>query len=121
MNPPELRIWERRLLESRLALEEQAHPRDEMTLGPPSAGGAWDLEKLWRRLAVLETRQIDAALLKIHRGEFGICESCRQPIHLERLDAIPWARQCFRCHSGQAQKNSAALRVVCKVWRAHLA
>lgn len=121
MNPPELRIWERRLIESRLLLEEQVHPREETPLDPPRAGVAWDLEKLWRRLAVLETRQIDAALLKIHRGEFGICESCRQPIPPERLDAIPWARQCFRCHSGQAQKSSAALRVVCRPWRVHLA
>ncbi|HYM10065.1 MAG TPA: TraR/DksA C4-type zinc finger protein [Bryobacterales bacterium] len=107
MNTPDLRILERRLIESRLTLEQQAHPPDETARDHPGAAAAWNLEKLWRRLAVLQTREIDVALLKIHRGEFGICEGCGQPISSQRLDAIPWARQCFPCHSGQAQKTFA--------------
>ena len=34
-------------------------------------------------------RRIDEALARIDSGEYGICESCGQPIAEERLRAIP--------------------------------
>jgi DnaK suppressor protein len=42
-------------------------------------------------------RSIDAALARIDEGTFGICETCRQPISEERLEAIPYATQCIDC------------------------
>ena len=39
--------------------------------------------------------EIDAALQRIDRGEYGICERCDQPIEEKRLAAVPWARRCF--------------------------
>ena len=42
---------------------------------------------------------IEAALRKIEKGEFGICESCRKKITHERLHAMPWARYCIECQS----------------------
>jgi RNA polymerase-binding protein DksA len=42
-------------------------------------------------------RAIDGALQRIDEGTFGICETCRQPISEERLDAIPYATQCIDC------------------------
>lgn len=39
--------------------------------------------------------EIDAALQRIDRGEYGICEACGEPIEERRLDAVPWARRCF--------------------------
>lgn len=42
-------------------------------------------------------KAIDAALVKIEAGTFGICENCGQPIAEERLMAIPYATQCIDC------------------------
>jgi len=39
--------------------------------------------------------EIDAALQRIDRGEYGVCEACGEPIEERRLDAVPWARRCF--------------------------
>lgn len=48
-------------------------------------------------LSLLATEQnaiveVDAALLRIRDGTYGICESSGRPIPPERLDLIPWAR-----------------------------
>ena len=40
---------------------------------------------------------IEAALRKIEKGEFSLCESCRKKISMERLKAMPWTRYCIDC------------------------
>jgi DnaK suppressor protein len=40
---------------------------------------------------------IDAALRRIEEGTYGSCETCGRPISEERLEAIPYARQCIEC------------------------
>jgi DnaK suppressor protein len=42
---------------------------------------------------------IEAALRKMEKGEFGICESCHKKISGERLRAMPWARYCIQCQA----------------------
>jgi len=42
---------------------------------------------------------IEAALRKIEKGDFGLCESCRKSISVQRLKAMPWARYCIACQS----------------------
>jgi DnaK suppressor protein len=37
-------------------------------------------------------REIDAALARIDRRQFGFCEGTGEPIELARLKARPWAR-----------------------------
>lgn len=39
--------------------------------------------------------EIDAALQRVDRGEYGVCEDCGEAIQEQRLEAIPWARRCF--------------------------
>jgi len=39
-----------------------------------------------------ELADIDAALTRIRRGMYGICELTNQPIQIERLEAFPTAR-----------------------------
>jgi RNA polymerase-binding protein DksA len=46
---------------------------------------------------------VQAALDKMDRGDYGRCERCGEPIGNERLDALPWARLCVSCK----QKESA--------------
>ena len=46
--------------------------------------------------------QIEAALRKIDKGIYGICEYCRQPIPKKRIKALPFARYCINCqHSSE--------------------
>ena len=40
---------------------------------------------------------IDAALARIDRGTYGLCERCGVPIAIERLEAIPHTRSCVAC------------------------
>lgn len=42
---------------------------------------------------------IEAALRKIDKGTYGVCESCRKPIAKPRLEALPFARYCITCQS----------------------
>ena len=43
--------------------------------------------------------QIEAALRKIDKGNYGLCESCKKPIAKARLDALPFARYCINCQN----------------------
>jgi RNA polymerase-binding protein DksA len=40
---------------------------------------------------------IDEALEKLDKGTYGTCESCAQPIAMERLEAVPYAKLCLKC------------------------
>jgi len=40
---------------------------------------------------------IDAALARLDRGEFGICDECGRTISPKRLQVIPWAAYCIAC------------------------
>ena len=42
-------------------------------------------------------KDIDAALVRIDNGTFGICQSCGKPIDPERLEALPYTTQCIDC------------------------
>jgi DnaK suppressor protein len=43
--------------------------------------------------------QIESALRRIEAGTFGLCQTCGKPIAPERLEALPWAADCFDCHA----------------------
>jgi len=40
---------------------------------------------------------IDDALKRIEQGAFGTCRTCKQPIAIERLEALPYTTQCIDC------------------------
>ena len=46
---------------------------------------------------IQETRDIDAALMRIAAGKYGICSYCKTSIAIERLHAYPTAKRCHRC------------------------
>lgn len=46
---------------------------------------------------VQEIRDIDAALIRIAEGTYGICIDCERPIGIERLTAYPTAKRCRAC------------------------
>ncbi len=41
--------------------------------------------------------QIDLALKKLDTGDYGICESCKEPIPAARLEFLPFAAMCVAC------------------------
>jgi len=47
----------------------------------------------------IQLDQVEAALRKIDKGTYGVCESCRKPIAKARLEALPFARYCITCQS----------------------
>jgi RNA polymerase-binding protein DksA len=60
---------------------------------------AMEREKAFQ-LASAEGRillEINEGLRRIARGEYGVCESCGNPILRARLEAMPTARLCLSC------------------------
>lgn len=45
------------------------------------------------------------ALDRIDDGSYGRCEQCDEEIARERLDAIPYARLCIHCASGEREEG----------------
>jgi DnaK suppressor protein len=50
--------------------------------------------------------RINLALERIDRGEYGICQSCRQPIDPDRLRLMPDAGLCMDCQTQQDVENN---------------
>ena len=46
-----------------------------------------------------ELRAIDAALLRVADGSYGVCEVCEKPIDLKRLNLTPHALRCIDCQT----------------------
>jgi DnaK suppressor protein len=44
-----------------------------------------------------ELMQIDAALKRVDRGEYGVCQSCQKEVGKKRLAALPWTALCIDC------------------------
>ena len=51
--------------------------------------------------------QIEGALRKMDKGNYGLCEQCRKPIESMRLKALPFARYCMPCQTGSEKAVSA--------------
>ncbi|MFD6278328.1 TraR/DksA family transcriptional regulator [Streptomyces sp. NPDC060209] len=44
--------------------------------------------------------EVDRALERLERGDYGRCERCREPIPPGRLEVRPAATTCVRCAAG---------------------
>ena len=76
-------------------------PDDEVALASDSASKDMAVATLERERGTLA--QIEAALSRIKKGQYGICASCEEPIPDARLKALPWARVCVRCAERASQ------------------
>lgn len=45
----------------------------------------------------IQLRDVNLALEKIQKGNYGKCEKCGKSISLQRLKALPAARTCSKC------------------------
>lgn len=50
-------------------------------------------------LAREHLNDLDRALERLERGDYGRCEQCGEPIPTERLEVRPAAKTCVRCAS----------------------
>jgi RNA polymerase-binding transcription factor DksA len=48
---------------------------------------------------VEKTTKLHEALDRIPDGLYGICTACAKPIHRERLETLPEADLCLKCHN----------------------
>ncbi|OGR89233.1 MAG: hypothetical protein A2992_05655 [Elusimicrobia bacterium RIFCSPLOWO2_01_FULL_59_12] len=44
---------------------------------------------------------VEAALRKMDKNAYGVCESCQRGIPRMRLQVMPWARYCVTCQTEQ--------------------
>lgn len=56
---------------------------------------------------VNETARIDAALIRIAEGTYGICVGCQAPIDARRLETTPAAIFCAACQTMREELRTA--------------
>lgn len=49
--------------------------------------------------------KVENALKRLEQQEFGLCVSCKQPISLARLKAIPYTEMCLKCQENMEKKS----------------
>ena len=108
-NAKEMKDIIKQLKELRVSLAEVVKTKKELDLVEHDTGDVIDIasqsldkemffELSGNEIAMLE--DVDAALRRIDSGVFGLCEYCRKPIRKLRIKAIPQARYCLACQSG---------------------
>lgn len=65
-----------------------------------------DISVAIRRRSELAREEILDAIGRIHDGTFGICETCKVDIDVDRLEAMPQARFCLVCANRESQATS---------------
>ncbi len=53
---------------------------------------------------------VDEALRRLYSDNYGICESCGEPIARERLEVVPHARLCVRCKEREEKASRSKAR-----------
>lgn len=57
---------------------------------------------------ISELHEIQDALKRIERDEYGKCEVCGKPIAAARLDALPFATLCLQCKEEEEKETEGA-------------
>ncbi|MEX1362654.1 MAG: TraR/DksA family transcriptional regulator [Nannocystaceae bacterium] len=59
-----------------------------------------------------QLQSIAEALTRLQEDpeDFGLCESCDEPIPLRRLELMPWARLCAACQQEQETAQAPGTR-----------
>ena len=52
-------------------------------------------------------RHVNAALQRLSRGEYGLCQDCAQAIPFERLQLSPEVTRCVACQEALEKKSGA--------------
>jgi len=88
----------KRELDERLGEDASGTQDEKIEIGDRSVlvlGEDVELERLGMKRR--ELRQIDEALGRLGRGDYGLCEDCGTDIAEERLEILPFATRCVEC------------------------
>jgi RNA polymerase-binding protein DksA len=112
MDPKQQAAFRSQLVNLRLRLIEEVEATEEAIrediVAPgergasPTHPGDQDAEGLHEKLAIAQNEEhlledVEAALARIEKGLFGVCERCGRRISRQRLDAIPYTPVCIDC------------------------
>jgi DnaK suppressor protein len=119
LTPKQLDELKRALIKRREALEAETHAdaaksREDVfseTAGPVADSGdeatadlISDVENAELSRDLQELREIDAALARMSKGNYGTCTDCGGEIALERLRRQPAATRCIGCQGAYEKK-----------------
>lgn len=99
-------ISERARLEQELAhaqeelalIKQKLEEKGDFGLGQgASTVYEWEMNLALRESAEAKIKSIKAALDRLDRGNYGICEICGQAIDPARLEILPHTRLCVPC------------------------
>jgi DnaK suppressor protein len=112
-----LRALRQGLLRRREQLLEEVRSHVDIVrgAGAPAPGGEAVTQTQMQEVTLAEAERdvaelgaVEAALARIERGEYGMCESCGEPIPIERLTANPHSLRCFACETTHERRLGAA-------------
>lgn len=117
MNKKEKEKYQKRLLERKKEIVDVLSEVYNETKEAKNTGIAMDIadeaessytKEFLLNLSDTERKQlqlIDAALGRIEKCNYGICQTCQVQIGKKRLDAVPWAPNCIDCQQ-KAEEES---------------
>jgi DnaK suppressor protein len=77
---------------------------DELTQASRSSNREFVIATMEREIRNIS--EIDQALERIAKKEYGVCVTCEKTIPDNRLLAIPWTRRCVDCAGGGINRSS---------------
>jgi RNA polymerase-binding transcription factor DksA len=69
----------------------------------------WELNLALREEIERKAEQLEEALERLDDGQYGVCESCGQPIDPERLEVLPGTTLCIKCARKSEQGSRTAV------------
>lgn len=96
----------RESVRARMTERRTGEPRrspEEATNAVQSLGEDFEVAMLDRQSR--EAVQVDNALERLARGEYGICRGCGEFIGLGRLKALPFAQRCTGCQADVEERE----------------
>lgn len=116
MKKKDSELFEKRLLEERAKLVKELQHLDDTVLNKSLKDSSGDLsgysfhmadmgsDAFERERAFLAASsegrallEVDEALRRLYRGEYGTCDACGSDIPARRLEAMPQATLCLAC------------------------
>jgi DnaK suppressor protein len=58
-----------------------------------------------RERELYQLREIEAALMRIEMGSYGICEDTDEPIGKKRLEKMPWTRLSIQAAEAEEREK----------------